>query len=86
MDGLLRRQTHATLGTTGVDHLATTARRHAGTKTVGAGTLEAAWLKCTFHDLNWFRIVNVDAGVPAPGPESSASTTDSIATAKGPEF
>ena len=45
-------QTCATLGTAGIDHLAASAGSHARTKTVSANTLQIAWLKCTFHDLD----------------------------------
>lgn len=42
----------ATLAATRVDHGATALGGHTRTKSVATGTLQSAWLKCTFHDDN----------------------------------
>ena len=44
------RQSGTALGTARIDHLAATARCHPGAKSVGTCPLDAAGLKCTFHD------------------------------------
>jgi hypothetical protein len=46
----LGRQTGTALGTTRIQNLAAIAGGHAGTETVGTGTLENTGLECTFHD------------------------------------
>jgi len=48
--GLLGSQAGAALGAACLDDLAAIGGGHAGTETVGAGALQAAGLKCAFHD------------------------------------
>jgi hypothetical protein len=45
------RETLSAFGAAGLDDGASGPRGHAGTETVPAGPLEAAWLECTFHFL-----------------------------------
>jgi len=47
--GALRGQLNAALGASGFENESPTFCRHAGPKAVGAGALDFAGLKCSFH-------------------------------------
>ena len=49
-------QSFSAFGSSGIDHSATTSRFHAGTETVGAGSFQITWLKCSFHDFYLFSL------------------------------
>jgi hypothetical protein len=46
---LLSAENRTALGATTCQNLAAFFGCHASTETVGAGALDSAWLKCTFH-------------------------------------
>lgn len=43
-------QSFSAFGSSGIEHCASTSGFHAGTESVGAGSFQITWLKCSFHD------------------------------------
>jgi hypothetical protein len=77
-------QARASLGSTSVDDLATTTRRHTGTESVGTGTFQAAGLKSTFHDASCPRLRDSHSAVRSDRPPMAGSVTITTTT-KGRE-
>jgi len=43
-------QSFSAFGTTGIDYRTATSGFHTSTETMGSGSFQITWLKCSFHD------------------------------------